>query len=735
MLVTVIIPQYLPYKLSYHVPCEMEGEVSVGVRVLLPAVGSKSAETQVTALVSRVLSEAEEQVFISEMRAKGRTLRSITAVVDTFSVVGGTQLALWQWVAEYYMCTEGEVMRYFMPREMLIKGVVSGGGAKYKNSKSITKEKWVRVIDKSLLSASRAGVAKYFSGLSSECDCVSVAELKRVGLSAAQIAKGVKDGFLEAYTKEVFVQLVDNDSLAEESASDNTNTTPNKVAKPLLVVGQSRAELIGYHMEAISKVMEEDAGSVLILQPEESGIETGLKALYGDRCVIYDNNTSSAKRYKIYSRLLNGERLIVVGGKKAVGLPFMHLAHIIVTDEHSEAYKSDSSPRVGVRDVALMLAHIAKTPCVLDSAVPSLESYYNVLVGKFDVEYLPDKESAAKVSVIDKYSIARKDRLVYGNNPQVRYFSKLLIDRMQESHSTLLFHNRRGYNNYLLCGDCSWVYRCEHCNVSMTYHATKRRFVCHYCGAEAEPIMQCPECGTKNIKLKGVGSENVEHSIKKYFPSLPIFRIDGDILKNKSQIVELLANIQALDKKVVIATGGAINILRDISFSTVGVIDADTLFNIADYRAEERAYRLLMLLRNKSPHGDLVLQCSDIRRPLIADIVKGDYKSMAHRQLEVRKAFNYPPFTRLARIVIKSRNENLLNSVATKLHSALLSCAEVISSEPIAPLVDKIKDEYISHIILKFKRNSKMQEYKNLIATQIQKHTQKGVGIFIEVDV
>lgn len=713
MYITVIIPQKLPYRLTYRVSLPLSDRVVCGVRVGVPS-GSKKLTT---AIVSHILSDNEAQIFEKEM--SGKVIKDILSVIDSCPIVTSNQLKLWEWIASYYMCSEGEVMNYFLPNELIVKGVVDQDEIYYKKNSSLRKERFIVLneeLDGTLLKGRQRELINYFLDIADGSNVVPYKRLLEVGFTSAHVRKAIVNGFFTDRYEMIFSEIPSSVSIPD--------TVDCALDKPLLIKGK------GFYNSMIRERLERGE-MVLILVSEEEKYE--LSSEFDDFRIDFLSTTSAAKKYKNYCTLLNGGARLIVGNRAVVGLPFDNLSLIIVTDEHSGAYKSENSPRFMARDAALMLAHITQCNIVLESFSPSLESYYNTTIGKYN--FIDNSTPIhCKITPIDKYSIASRERHVYGNIPQVRYFSKLLLMRMNDllltGKPTLLFHNRRGYNSFLMCKDCGWVLKCANCNVSMTYHKEKKALLCHYCGEKIEPVTVCGECGSKNLQLKGVGSENIEESIKKYFPLSGVLRLDSDQLKKREYAVEAVKRIANGDDKIIVGTWLTIPYTTSVNFGLIGVIDADTILNVDDFRAEERAYRLLTQLAARADGGEMVIQCSNINRPLLNDIVHFDYRSMAERELAVRKKFSYPPYVRSTKIYIKDRSEERAFQLASRLAERITAETGLNVSCPNTPMVDKVRGMYLFYITLKFAKNGSSE----LLKKKIMKIIDRQPNLSVDVD-
>ncbi len=710
-LVTVIVAQRLPYKLTYQVPKHITN-VGVGVRVMVP-LGKSSI---VSAVVTEQLIGSQAEEHYNKITKGGVVLREIISVIDSNPIITPTQQNLFNWLSKYYIINSGELIRYLLPKELRIKGQVSSDGEhQLKSSRGVSKVRYIKIINSDGLKTSRTALAKYLIEHIAE-DKIDYLTLRKQ-FTSAQIQLLIKKEIIANFYCEEYLSV--NQELTYKGRVEVENlTTPNYQeeidnlnSKPLLIHNKSKGYLLDNYIYLATQILAAQ-GQMLIVDCEGRFPLARFRAIFGSQCVPLNSNSTDKAHYKLYNRLLAGEPLIVIGNSKAFGLAFTALKQVIVVDEHATNFRGENSPFFNNRDVAIMAAHLYGSKVILESYAPSLESYHNTTIDKYNLLTIePAAQWGGKVSLIEKFSIASKERKVYGNSPKVRYLSKLMITELERAQKSFIFHNRRGYNSYLICDKCSWVLRCTNCNVSMTYHQGKGQFVCHYCNSRVEQIHSCPECNSIEVKLQGVGSENIEQAIAKYVENRAIYRVDKDTFSTKAEQVKIISNIESADRFIVVGTVLSLSILENIQFDCVGVVDGDTLLNIDDFRAEEKAYRTLYQLREMlSAKGKMVIQTYNIKNQLLNEIQEDNYSSMYEREIYLRKQFNYPPFTRLTEVTIKDKNEERLSLEATKIYNILNRVEGIEVSTPITPTVDKIRGEYISLIHIRFKRGASVKQ-------------------------
>ena len=740
MYINAIIPQYLPFELTYNVPILLQDSICCGVRIEL-SIGKQKI---ISGIVSHILSDVEVAQFEEKMRGKESKIKDVISVTSQIPLVTDNQLKLWKWIASYYMCTEGEVMKYFFPNELIIKGVKTEDGIDYNKSRSQITEKVIslhakysneidinELLDSLKRSKRQLALLLYFLEIRELDSRITIGILEKGGFNSTHIRKAIKDEIFEV-KEEVVVKSFDsksetnlyideNDSESSHGENDSQyDEIEERLNLPLVLHSSNREENIDIYIKLVVERFNRGESSLILVAEDEKedNLVDCLKSYFNKNLITYFSRDSQNKRYKNYCTILNGETKVIIGNKLALGLPLDNISLIIVTDEHSRSYKSEKSPRIQGRDVALVVSKFNSSSIILESYAPSVESYYNSKIGKYNF-LSTAKKSKCKITAINKYSIARKERNVYGNIPEVRYFSKFLLDKMENSvvnnDTTLLFHNRRGYNSFLECKDCGEVLKCNNCNVSMTYHNDKQAFVCHYCGYKVEPISKCVKCDSPNLQYRGIGSENIEQSIKKHFPLASTLRLDSDNLSNIESINVAKRILENREANIIVGTWLTIPFTANSNISLIGVIDADTLFNVPDFRAEERAYQLLTQLSQRVGDGEMVVQCTNISSPIMNDIISGDYISMCNRELTARHQFSYPPFVRSTKITIQDKSEDSAYAEAERLIAEIREGSNVMIVGPEIPMVDKVRGLYIVTIMVKFSKSVNSEIIKGKI--------------------
>ena len=449
----------------------------------------------------------------------------------------------------------------------------------------------------------------------------------------------------------------------------------------------------------------------LYLLPEialTTQVEERLRKVFGSRLFVYNSGIADNERVEIWNhQMLQEEPAVVLGVRSSIFLPFARIGLVIVDEEHDPSYKQqDPAPRYHARNAVLMLAQIHKAKTLLGSAAPSLESYLWAKKEKYGYVRLDEQyEGSLKpmVEIVNVCELRRKKRM------KNTLFSPLLKEKIEEALSkgeqVVLFQNRRGFAPLITCGQCEKIPHCMNCDVCLTYHKVKHRLMCHYCGYAMPFPLRCPSCSSDEMKLQGFGTEKVEEEVVALFPSVKVARLDVDTARKESAYRRILSDFEEGKTQLLIGTQMLPKELGRANVSVAGILNADGMLNIPDFRAYERAFQLICQIGDhavrRDRRGIVVIQTSQDQNPLLRMVKQWDYSDMAQTQLEERFQFHYPPYTRLTILVLRSRNESVLDELAEIYASQLRKCFGGAVSGPVYPPVTRVQTLFVRKIMLK----------------------------------
>lgn len=575
--------------------------------------------------------------------------------------------------------------------------------------------------------------------------------LEKFEVSKSVINSLVKKGLLLIEKREKsrneFKETSLYDNLQLTNKQQNTYLYINikfKENKPVLLHGITSSGKTEIYIKLIEEKLKENK-QVLYLLPEiaiTSQIIERLKKYFKDEIGVFHSKYTVDSRAEIYLKVLRSEIKIILGVRSAVFLPFSDLGLIIVDEEHESTYKqNDPDPRYNARDVAVVLASMHNANIVLGSATPSVESYYNAMSGKYALSELNERYGSVKEPEIQIVDL--KD--AYHRKIMNSYFHPILIGEINKAISkkqqVILFQNRRGYSSTIECSDCGWVPYCKNCNVSLTYHKWEDKLVCHYCGEKYGLVKNCISCGSKNLKLKGLGTERVEESVKNLFPDARIVRFDYDTANSRKKHESVLKSFEKHEYDILIGTQMVSKGFDFENVSLVGILNADNMMNFPDFRAFERAFQMMSQVSGRagrrSTQGKVIIQTYDPVHPVIGCVVANDYLSLFNSQIEERKQFRYPPFWNFIIIKLKHKDKQRLYRGAVILTESLKQDFSARVQGPHEPLVNKVNNYYMLKIHIRFEKQLSAQKVKRKIIERIgsMKSESEFVSIIFEIDV
>jgi len=509
------------------------------------------------------------------------------------------------------------------------------------------------------------------------------------------------------------------------------------------VTGSGKTEI---YIKLIESYLQQGK-QVLYLLPEialTAQIINRLRAYFGKKVGYYHSKYGNHERAEVWNRQLGTEAYeIIIGARSSIYLPFNNLGLIIVDEEHDSSYKQlDPAPRYHARDTSMILARLHNAKCLLGSATPSIESYYNAQNQKFgfvELKHRFGNVSMPKVEVVDMAKATKEKKIK-------SHFSEVLLKSIEETlenqEQIILFQNRRGFSLRLFCPQCQWTPQCKNCDVSLTYHKNQNRLKCHYCGSSKDVPSQCPQCGSNKIVFQGFGTEKIEDELTIFFKEAQIKRMDWDTTQSKNSYLQLISDFEDRNIDILVGTQMVTKGLDFDNVGLVGVLNADQMFHFPDFRAFERSFQQLTQVSGragrKNKQGKVLIQTYEPNHPIIRNVVENDFSQMYKTQMEERSNFKYPPFYKIIRITVKFKEFHLLNDAAAQLAKELKIKLGLRVLGPEYPPVSRIRNLYIKNILIKFELLASHLAVKELITQSIQElhniKTFKNIIVSIDVD-
>ena len=490
------------------------------------------------------------------------------------------------------------------------------------------------------------------------------------------------------------------------------------------MTGSGKTEIYTY---LISSVLA--AGNqVLYLVPEISlttQLTDRLKKVFGDSLIIYHSKFSDNERVEVWKRLLSSnEPLIVLGVRSSVFLPFARLGLVIVDEEHEASFKQyDPAPRYNARDAAIVLASMHGAPTLLGSATPSVETYYKASIEKYGLIELPERFEGSQlpdVEIVDMRE-QRKKKLNKGILSQPLRLAT--SQALKEGSQAIMFQNRRGFAPVVVCQQCGWTPKCHNCDVSLVYHKNSGLLKCHYCGY-CQPLPKlCPACGMNAIEVYGYGTERIAEEVHQEFHDYRVARMDLDTTRNKNAYQEIIEEFASHETDILVGTQMVSKGLDFEKVRIVGVINADTLLNFPDFRSNERAFNMLEQVSGRAGRrkdmGKVFIQTTKPDDPVLEHVKNHDYHGFYTQELEERRKFAYPPFTRIINIYLKNKDAAAADMGAVMLTKALRDVFGERVLGPEKPFVSRVALWYIQSTMLKVEAGASMKKVKDLLRSVI----------------
>ena len=730
--VNVILPLPLEGEFTYSVPDDLQAQVAVGVRVVVPLGKSKTY----VALVTAVLDSLPEPLLASGQADKVRPLHQ---VADDAPVVLDSQLELWRWIADYYMSPIGEVMKAALP-----------SGMKQEDGYVPKTETWVSIAepfrseealhlaldmlrraprqrDIMLTLIEMMPAADYSFTLSRD-------ELLNSSHSTPLAFRQLQErGILVTYQREVG-RLNRGGEPSPQNIKPLTPPQADAYNRLLVEMMAHRVTLLHgvtssgkteLYIHLIQRAIDRGE-QVLYLLPEIAltvQITTRLQRVFGRRLGIYHSKYSDAERVEIWQKQLSASPYdVILGARSACLLPFRRLGLVIIDEEHENSFKQqDPAPRYHARSTAIMMAHKSDARVVLGTATPSVESYHNAMNGKYGLVELTQRYQGIelpRIEVVDIKDLRRRKMMNGPFSPQLLAAMRATFERGEQA---ILFQNRRGFAPMIECRECGWVPKCQNCDVSLTLHKNLNMLTCHYCGFTYPVPQKCPNCESTDLRGRGYGTEKIEDQVQTIFPDIKVARMDLDTTRTRTAYERLISDFSQGKTQLLIGTQMVTKGLDFDRVSLVGILDADAMLNYPDFRSYEHAFMMMAQVAGragrKGRQGLVILQTRNPELPVVGQVVANDYAGFYRSLLAERRDFCYPPYFRLVYVYLKHRHDDLVSTAATELAGRMRQVFGKRVLGPDKPAVARVKQLHIRKIVLKVETAADYRRVRTALRT------------------
>lgn len=555
---------------------------------------------------------------------------------------------------------------------------------------------------------------------------VFLKEINDMGFSNSSLDALIKKGYVEKYDAEidrdpfadrVFEQEVKQKlTIEQQHAFDTVKTTlDGDEARTFLLHGVTGSGKTEIYLQTIEAVLNKGKQAMMLV-PEIAltpQMVLRFKRRFGDDVAVLHSGLSTGEKYDEWQKIRDGRARVSVGARSSIFAPFKELGLIIIDEEHESTYKQEDYPRYHAREIAQWRSQYHNCPIILGSATPCLESFARAEKGVYTLLSLPhrvNQQVLPNIDIIDmREELSRGNRSMFSND-----LRDAMNARLKKKEQIVLFLNRRGYASFMLCRDCGHVPQCPNCDISLTYHKTTDQLKCHYCGYEETPSNQCPNCESEHIRQMGTGTQRVEELLQQEFPDARIIRMDVDTTSRKGAHEKLLSDFEQGKGDILLGTQMIAKGLDYPNITLVGVLNADTMLNLPDFRASERTYQILTQVAGRAgrheKEGQVIIQTYNPEHYAIQDVKQNNYLTFYQREMTYRKLGKYPPYYFLINFTISHKEMKKVMEASKHIHHILLqhltSKSYVLGPSPAA--LSRINNEYRFQILVKYKREPEL---------------------------
>lgn len=719
---------------DYEIPTDLSDKVIVGSRVFVPFGNQKNLEEGIVVKIKEMSEYKVKEI-------KGLQKEQIKS----------EYISLAKWMSYRYFCNIAECLKLMLPPGRTAKDITKRVNEKTVNCFEINKsEDEIReALDKNLIrSEKQKNVLEYLLNngkstmsdiqLFNDASLAVVNSLVKKGFVRKEIEKVSRNPFVHKIgVKSVDLELTNEQQLAYNSIKNS--------GEYLLygITGSGKTEI---YLQLIQKMIKQGKSSIMLV-PEISltpqTIDRFIARFGEEEIAVLHSKLSTGERFDEWNKIKDGKAKIIIGARSAIFAPAQNLGLIVIDEEHDESYQSEASPRYDSIEVAEYLCNKFNIPLVLGSATPSMREFYKAKMGKINLLTLSQRANNStlpKVEIVDL-----RDELANGNKTMISCkLQEEIKKNIETKKQTILYFNRRGFSSFLMCQDCGHTFKCDRCDITLTYHKVENKLKCHYCGEEYQIPRECPQCGSKNIKYIGAGTQKLEEQIKEMFPMASTIRMDIDTVSKKNSHEIILDKFRQENINILIGTQMVVKGHHFPNVTLVGAIFADTSLNIGDFRANERTFQTLTQVAGRAGRGNdegrVIIQTFNPENYAIQYSKTQNYDLFYSTEIGIRKQLKYPPFCDIIAIALTGNNEKNLVTFSKNIHMYLRDRVikekfGVLLYSPVQCPIYKIKDKYRMRILIKCLYDDRMHKLLNDMLEKFEKESKKfGSKVIIQVN-
>ena len=719
---------------DYEIPTDLSDKVIVGSRVFVPFGNQKNLEEGIVVKIKEMSEYKVKEI-------KGLQKEQIKS----------EYISLAKWMSYRYFCNIAECLKLMLPPGRTAKDITKRVNEKTVNCFEINKsEDEIReALDNNLIrSEKQKNVLEYLLNngkstmsdiqLFNDASLAVVNSLVKKGFVRKEIEKVSRNPFVHKIgVKSVDLELTNEQQLAYNSIKNS--------GEYLLygITGSGKTEI---YLQLIEKMLKQGKTSIMLV-PEISltpqTIDRFIARFGEEEIAVLHSKLSTGERFDEWNKIKDGKAKIIIGARSAIFAPAQNLGLIVIDEEHDESYQSEASPRYDSIEVAEYLCNKFNISLVLGSATPSMREFYKAKMGKINLLTLSQRANNStlpKVEIVDL-----RDELANGNKTMISCkLQEEIKKNIETKKQTILYFNRRGFSSFLMCQDCGHTFKCDRCDITLTYHKVENKLKCHYCGEEYQIPKECPQCGSKNIKYIGAGTQKLEEQIKEMFPMASTIRMDIDTVSKKNSHEIILDKFRQENINILIGTQMVVKGHHFPNVTLVGAIFADTSLNIGDFRANERTFQTLTQVAGRAGRGNdegrVIIQTFNPENYAIQYSKTQNYDLFYSTEIGIRKQLKYPPFCDIIAIALTGNNEKNLVTFSKNIHMYLRDRVikekfGVLLYSPVQCPIYKIKDKYRMRILIKCLYDDRMHKLLNDMLEKFEKESKKfGSKVIIQVN-
>lgn len=692
----------------YAIPENIKEKICLGMRVFVPfGKGNRIREGYIIG-------------FTDNTDIDEKYIKNIYSLPDEYAIFNDNMIELAKFMSDKYYCSLSECLQCIMPK------IIKDKTNKYAN---INYEKAdINEIIKNILEKnnSQSKVLKILL----KNENISIYEIKNIlGISLSPINTLEKNGIIKITTRKIkrdFINLDDYDKTNHLKLTIEQDNALNfikqkiyeKTYKPILLHGVTGSGKTEVYLQLINEVLK-TGKQAIVLVPEISLTPQTVERFigrFGKKVSVTHSRLSDGERFEQWKKAKDNKIDIMVGARSAIFTPFENLGIIIIDEEHESTYKSESTPKYDIKEVAEKICNLTGATLVLGSATPSIDTYYKTQKGKYDLVYINNRinNNMPDINVIDmRKELEKGNRSIFSTS-----LFEAIKENLKNNMQTILFLNRRGHSTFLSCRKCGYVLECKNCNVSYTYHLKEHKLICHYCNSTENVPNICPSCSSKYIKYFGVGTQKIEEQIKKYFKDARVMRMDMDTTSKKNSHQNILEDFKNHKADILIGTQMIAKGLDFKKVSLVGVIAADITLNTGDYKSSENTFQLLTQVAGRAGRADIkgkvLIQTYNPEHYSIIFAKNNDYVGFYKKEILERKIMFYPPFSNIFFIMICGEDENLVMNAIKFLHKIMIYYNQKTNfyiSDVAKAYIYKVNKQYRYKILIKAKEETRLKNF------------------------